>query len=45
MDYLEKILDKLKEWAQQLVDTLFGPQTESEPESIPIPIDHHPRYR
>jgi hypothetical protein len=44
MDYLEKILDKLREWAQQLVDTLFGPQSESEPEAIPIPVDHRPRY-
>lgn len=45
MDYLEKILEKLREWAQQLVDTLFGPQPESEPESIPIPVEPNPRYR
>jgi hypothetical protein len=43
MDYLEKILEKLREWAQQLIDTLLGPQTEPEPELIPIPTNDRRR--
>lgn len=45
MDYLDKVLEKLKEWAQQLIDALFGPQAEPEAESIPIPVDNLPRHR
>jgi hypothetical protein len=45
MDYLERILDRLREWAQQLIDSLLGPQAEPESEPIPIPIDHNPRHR
>jgi hypothetical protein len=37
MDYIDKILEKLKDWAQQLIDNLLGPQAEPEPELIPIP--------
>jgi hypothetical protein len=39
MDYLDQILEKLKEWAQKVVETLLGPQPEPEPELIPIPVD------
>jgi hypothetical protein len=45
MDYIDKVLEKLKEWAQRLVDGLFGPQAQPEPEMIPIPVDHRRRYR
>jgi hypothetical protein len=44
MDYLEKMLEKLKEWAQKLIETLTGPEVEPEPELIPIPV-HEPRRR
>ena len=45
MDYVEKLLDKLKEWAQQLIDILLGPEAEPEADAIPIPVnDRHPRY-
>ncbi len=39
MDYLDKVLEKLRDWARRLVETLFGPQAEPEPELIPIPVD------
>jgi hypothetical protein len=38
MDYIEKVLEKLKDWAQKLIETLLGPTAEPEPELIPIPV-------
>ncbi len=38
MDYIEKVLEKLKELARKLIDSLLGPQAEPEPELIPIPV-------
>lgn len=46
MDYVEKVLEKLKEWARKLIETLLGPETEPEVEPIPIPVDDRTRrYR
>ncbi|WP_175561018.1 hypothetical protein [Hydrococcus rivularis] len=41
MDYLDKVLEKLKEWARKLIETLLGPEPEPEPEPelIPIPVN------
>ncbi|AFY77894.1 MAG: hypothetical protein IGR93_03910 [Hydrococcus sp. C42_A2020_068] len=39
MDYLDKVLEKLKEWARKLIETLLGPEPEPEPELIPIPVN------
>ncbi len=47
MDYLEKVLEKLREWADRLIETLLGPDAEPEPELIPIPVrepSHRQRY-
>ena len=44
MDYIEKVLEKLKEWARKLIETLLGPEPEPEPELIPIPVNE-PRHR
>lgn len=43
MDYIEKVLEKLKEWAGKLVEALLGPQMQPEPELIPIPVDERAR--
>jgi hypothetical protein len=40
MEYLEKVLEKIKEWAQKLIEILLGPDVEPEPELIPIPVDN-----
>ena len=45
MDYIEKVLEKLKEWARKLIETLLGPEPEPEPELIPIPVDDRVRRR
>ncbi|MGK7931679.1 MAG: hypothetical protein AB4041_09620 [Microcystaceae cyanobacterium] len=45
MDYIDKILEKLKDWAQKIIDDLLGPQAEPEPELIPIPVDNRRRQR
>ncbi len=43
MDYLEKVLEKLRDWARKLIDSVFGPETEPEPELIPIPVNDRRR--
>lgn len=39
MDYIDKALEKLREWIEKVVDALFGPQAQPEHEPIPIPVD------
>ena len=46
MDYIDQLLDKLKDLAQKLIEVLLGPETEPERETIPIPVnDRQRRYR
>jgi hypothetical protein len=47
MDYLDQVLEKIKEWTRKLVEILLGPEPEAEPELIPIPVKepHRPQYR
>ena len=45
MDYIDKVLEKLKEWARKLIETLLGPQEQPEPELIPIPVNEPRRRR
>jgi hypothetical protein len=45
MDYLDKVLEKLKEWAQKVIEALLGPQAEPEAELIPIPVNDRGRHR
>ncbi|NJN76762.1 MAG: hypothetical protein HC796_12090 [Synechococcaceae cyanobacterium RL_1_2] len=47
MDFIDNILEKLKQLAGKIVESLLGPQPEPEPELIPIPVDrpyYHQRY-
>ncbi len=44
MAQIDKVLEKLKEWARRVIDALLGPQAEPEPEPVPIPV-REPRYR
>ncbi len=43
MDYIDKVLEKLKELARKLIDALLGPQAEPEAELIPIPVNERSR--
>jgi hypothetical protein len=43
MDYIEKVLEKLKEWAGKLIEALLGPEVQPEQEMIPIPVEDRPR--
>ncbi len=43
MDYLEKVIDKLKEWARRLIEALLGPEPQPEAEPIPIPVNDRQR--
>jgi hypothetical protein len=43
MEYLERLIEKLRELAQKLIETLLGPDVETEPELIPIPVNERSR--
>jgi hypothetical protein len=45
MDYIDKILEKLKDIAQKLIELLLGPQAEPEREMIPIPVNDNQRHK
>ena len=45
MDYLDKVIEKVKELAQKLIELLLGPEVEPEPELIPIPVNDRTRRR
>jgi hypothetical protein len=39
MDFIDTLLDKLKELTQKIIDALLGPEVQPERELIPIPVD------
>lgn len=43
MDFIDQVIEKLKEIARKVIETLLGPEPEPEAELIPIPVDD--RYR
>lgn len=43
MDYLDNLLEKLRDMVGKLVDSLLGPELEPEPELIPIPVNDRRR--
>ena len=43
MDFIEEMLDKLRELVDKLLDSILGPDPELEPETIPVPVND--RYR
>ena len=43
MDYIDKILENLKDIARKLIEILLGPEAEPERETIPIPVDNRQR--
>lgn len=45
MDYIEKALEKLREWVDRVIDTLLGPEVQPEHEAIPIPVDDRNYHR
>lgn len=45
MDYIEKVLENLRDWAQKLIEALLGPEAQPEPEPIPVPVRDRDRRR
>ena len=45
MDYIEKVLEKLKEWTGRLIEALLGPDVQPEAELIPVPVNDPQRRR
>ncbi len=39
MDYIDKALDKLREWVDKVIEALFGPEHQSEPDLVPVPVE------
>ena len=39
MDFIDQVIEKLKEIARKVVEALLGPEPEPEAELIPIPVD------
>jgi hypothetical protein len=45
MEQIEKVLEKLREWADELIELLLGPGMEPEAQPIPIPVHDRPQPR
>ncbi|GAB4354035.1 MAG: hypothetical protein MH825_06665 [Cyanobacteria bacterium] len=46
MDYIEKVLEQIKDWARRIVEAILGPEAQPEPEPIPVPVhDRIPQRR
>ncbi|MGF1601801.1 MAG: hypothetical protein ACFCU8_07225 [Thermosynechococcaceae cyanobacterium] len=45
MEYLDKVLEKLKDLAQRVIELLLGPDVETEMEPVPIPVRSREYYR
>ncbi|HIK14301.1 MAG TPA: hypothetical protein IGS53_03225 [Leptolyngbyaceae cyanobacterium M33_DOE_097] len=45
MDYLDNVLEKVRELFRKLIEALLGPEPEAEPEPIPVPVNDSPRRR
>ncbi len=45
MDFLDKVVENLKDLARKLIEMLLGPDVAPEPEQIPIPVRDQDYYR
>jgi fructose-bisphosphate aldolase class 1 len=45
MEYIDKVIEKLRELAKKLIEALLGPAVEPEPQLIPIPVKDSRRRR
>jgi hypothetical protein len=45
MAQIDKVLEKLKEWARKLIEALLGPEAQPEAEPIPVPVRDSQRRR
>ena len=43
MDWLDKVIEKIREWVERVIDALLEPQ--KQPQPIPIPVEDTPRRR
>ena len=45
MDFIDRVIEQLKEIARKVIEALLGPEPEPEAELIPIPVDEPYRRR
>ncbi|CBN58506.1 MULTISPECIES: hypothetical protein [Kamptonema] len=45
MEEIEKVLEEITEWIRKLIEALLSPDTQPEPELIPIPVNEPKRPR
>ena len=43
MDYLDDVIEQIKDWFRKLIEALLGPEVQPEPEPIPVPVSDPPR--
>lgn len=43
MDWLDKVIEKIREWVERVIDAVLSPQTQPQP--IPIPVEDFPSRR
>ncbi|MBW4657104.1 MAG: hypothetical protein KME15_00365 [Drouetiella hepatica Uher 2000/2452] len=43
IDYIERALERLKDWAGRLIEALLGP--DAQPEPVPVPVRNDERRR
>lgn len=45
MDFIDRVIEKLREIARKVIEALLGPEPEPEAELIPVPVDEPYRRR
>jgi ribosomal protein S10 len=45
MDFIDQVIEKLREIARKVIEALLGPEPEPEAELIPVPVDEPYRRR
>lgn len=43
MDFIDQVIEKLRDWARRLIEAILGPDSQPEAEPIPVPVDERRR--
>lgn len=43
MDFIDQVIEKLRDWARRLIEAILGPDSQPEAEPIPVPVDERSR--
>jgi len=45
MDFIEKALERVRQWTRKLIELILGPEAAPEPEPVPIPVNDRRHHR